>query len=255
MQSSNKLKCQVTPEDQLSALRAAYTLLQAGIPHVVWGEYAMAIAHCVPIGHGFFDLQLLVSPYDIVQAAHLICLKHPYTQVDIREAEYWPGDPKYLKPSSTVFLRHQDNPNCYDTNEPPNIYLHTASAFHFDSQDPTVITSDPNPPDESSRQLLYPSLPAFCNAIIDTIHEPPLPFYHHIFYWRWLGKLDSLCGYTVGVNRFTKKKGKLIGSCEWLLQAVKEENRPFLSRLLLDLRFLPLQTSAFERILIKDARW
>jgi len=248
-------KRQVSPNEQLSQLRAAHTLLQAGIHHVVWAEYAMAIAHCVPIGWGHFDLQLLIPPYNITQAAHLICLKHPYKPTDVREAEYWPGLPKNFDPLTTVLLRHRDYPNCYNINQPPNIYLHTASAFHFDVHNRTATVTDPSPPDESFRGLLYPSLIAFCDSIIDSIHEPPLPFCDQHFYWHWMRLLSDLCRYTTGEKGWTSRKGKLVGSCEWLLQEIKEENRPFLSRMLLELRLLPLQTSALERILIKDARW
>jgi len=85
--------------------------------------------------------------------------------------------------------------------------------------------------------------------------NPPLPFFDHHFYFRWSGFLDFLCTHTVGENKWYTRKRKLVKSCEWLLQEIKEENRPFFSRMLLDLRRLPLQTSALERLLIKDARW
>ena len=246
---------QLSHEDQLSRLRAAHTLLQAGIHHIVWAEYAMGIAHCIPISWTLFNLELLVSPYDITRAAHLICLKHSYTPIDVRRAQYWEGNPKGFNPLSTVILRHRDYPDCYKANEPPDIYLHTASTFHFDINDPSLTATHPCPPDEASGRLLYPSLLAFCNSIIDSIHEPPLPFYHANFYLNWLGLLDFLCGYAVGEKGYYTKDGELIGTCERLLQGIKEENRPFISRVLYDLGNLPLQTSAFERILIKNARW
>ncbi len=246
---------QLSHEDQLSRLRAAHTLLEAGVHHIIWAENAMGIAHCIPISWPLFDLELLVSPYDITRAAHLICLKHPYTPVDVRRAQYWEGNPKGFNPLSTVVLRHRDHPHCYKANEPPDIYLHTASTFHVDIHDLSLTTTNPCPPDEASGRLLYPSLPAFCNSIIDSIHEPPLPFYHLNFSLHWMGQLDLLCGYAVGEKGYYTKDGKLIGPCERVLQGIKEENRPFLSRLFYDLGNLTLQASAFERILIKDARW
>ncbi len=51
----------------------------------------------------------------------------------------------------------------------------------------------PSPPDESHSSILYPTLSAFYDSIIDTIHEPPLPInYNHFRLWlRTL--LASLC--------------------------------------------------------------
>ena len=50
-----------------------------------------------------------------------------------------------------------------------------------------------SPPDESHISILYPTLSAFYDWIIDTIHEPPLPInYNHFRLWlRTL--LASLC--------------------------------------------------------------
>ena len=69
-----------------------------------------------------------------------------------------------------------------------------------------------------------------------------------------MASLDLLIAHAGKAGR-PQKGGQLLGSCEMLLQGVKEENRPFLSRALYDLKKLPSDTSAFERILIKDARW
>jgi len=168
-------------DDQLSRLRATHTLLQAGIHHVVWAEYAMAIAHYVPIGFTVFDLELLISPYDITRAAHLICLEHRYTPIDVRQAHG--GYPDLFNPLSTVVLRHRGYlSSSYATNEPPYIYLHTPSTFRFDINNDSTLITNPNPPDESSGRLLYPSFIAFCDSIIDTIHEPLSSFldFHEI---------------------------------------------------------------------------
>lgn len=80
--------------------------------------------------------------------------------------------------------------------------------------------------------------------------------YDQFFDLHWPERLHTLCSYAAGVNTFTRKKGHLCSSfMPMALQTSQEENMPYLSRKLLRLKDLPLQTSSPERISIKDARW
>jgi len=246
--------------EQRARLRIPVTLLEAGIHHVVYGDDALGIVHRVPIC--LSSLELLVAPENIARTAELIRSKYPYSFVEPRDADCcrdysFPGmDRAYaFNGSDTILLRALDIDNARTNYEPSHILIHTTSVYHFDIHDPTRTMLNPAPPDDASKSILFPTVPAFYDSLIDTYHEPPLPTLNQSFTdWMRIA-MSYLSLYTISDKGICARGGKLIPSCSRVLQEAKEENRPFLSRHFFDLSCLGYEASTYERRLIKALCW
>ena len=218
--------------EQRVRLRIPVTLLEAGIHHVVYGEDVLGIVHRVPTG--LFSLQLLVAPENIARTAELICSKYSYSFVDPRDADCWwdysfPGmDRVYaFNGSNTILLRAFDVANACTNYEPPHVLIHAASVY---IHDPTRTTLNPSPPNDVSKSILFPTVPAFYDSLIDTHHEPPLQTFNRAFV-SWLRTaMGYLSLYTLSDKGAHMRGGKLLPSYSHALEEAKEENRPYLSR-------------------------
>ncbi|KAK0199929.1 hypothetical protein DFS33DRAFT_205120 [Desarmillaria ectypa] len=238
------------PDEQHARLGPPRSLLQADIPCVVGAEDALSIVHHVPTV--LFDQQLLVPDNYVKAAARVICSGLPYS---IRTTD---GDPRWKNffrfnkdrshafdlNVSTIFLQHVDPALAHETDKPVRIFVHAASVFHFDVQDPSCTCVKPSPPSDDSDAICFPTLPAFYDAIVDTKHDPPLPFVHQKFEASLVSFQSYLTMYTFSDKGITSVKNPagdgrvLIPACLELLQRIKDENRPFLIR-----HFLSMKTS------------
>ncbi|KAK0450368.1 uncharacterized protein EV420DRAFT_1705965 [Desarmillaria tabescens] len=255
------------PDEQYARLGPPRSLLKAGIPCVVWAEDALSIIHRVPTV--LFDQQLLVPDNYVKVAAQVICSDLPYSIRSTDNDERWKDFSRFNKDrphafdlnTSTIFLQHDDPALAHETNKPVRIFVHAASVFHFDVQDPSRSCMNPSPPSEDSSSIRFPTLPAFYDAIVDTKHDPPLPFIHQKFEASLASFQSYLTMYTLSDKGITSVKNPagdgrvLIPACLELLQKIKDENRPFLIRHFLSLKPLECHESEMERMVIKEERF
>ena len=92
--------------------------------------------------------------------------------------------------SDTILLRSFDVANACTNYEPPHVLIHAASVYHFDIKDRDT-TLNHSPADDVSRYILFPTVPAFYDSLIDTHHEPPLQNFTRAF----LSWLRTAMGY------------------------------------------------------------
>lgn len=199
------------------------------------------------------DQQLIVPDGDVTAAAKLICDNFPYMAVDNPQDEIWKDfrawnaeRPYAFQNTPSIMLHHTDPPG---NHLPCSILIHSASLFHFNIQDLSRTVTDPN---IASKPVRFPSVPAFYDAVIETVHEPPSEFVHRRLYNHLLLCQANLTYHTVSDKGVcTTKTGELIPACLRVLEEVKEENRPYLKCHFLWKRNNSFEDGAAERILIK----
>ncbi len=271
------------PSEQLARLRPPTVLLQAGIPCVVWAEDALSIVHRVPTV--LFDTQLLVSDDDLHSAAQTICSKLPYALANDDERA-WKDVRLFNKDrphafnigGPTLFLRHHNPewarknvrallPKYWDpcliiTSQEmaDRIFLHAASVFHFDVNDPSRTCLNPEPPSEESRDVRFPTLAAFYDALIATQVYPPQPFIHRMFERRLQCWISYLTQYTLSDKGICTEPSSgpdkvLIPACFDLLEKVKPETRPYLIRHLITVTPPEIWDAAVEMEAIREEEW
>ncbi|KAF8904170.1 hypothetical protein CPB85DRAFT_1318343 [Mucidula mucida] len=250
------------PSEQLARLGPPTVLLQAGILCVVWAEDALSIVHRVPTV--LFDTQLLVSDDDLHSAARTICSKLPYALSNDDERA-WKDVRLFNKDrphafnigGATLFLRHH-NPEWARKNEMADrIFLHAASVFHFDVNDPSRTCLNPEPPSEESRGVRFPTLAAFYDALIATQVFPPRPFIHRMFERRLACWISYLTQYTLSDKGICTEPSSgpdkvLIPACFDLLEKVKPETRPYLIRHLITVTPPEIWDAAVEMEAIRE---
>ncbi|KAF5341277.1 hypothetical protein D9758_017624 [Tetrapyrgos nigripes] len=268
------------PAEQNGRLGPPAAVINAGIPCVVFGEDALSIVHRVPTD--LFDQHLLVPDHMIDQAINSICNSFSYSWKETDPVHRW-NDFKVVNPQcphafnlnvSTKLLVHDNPESTFETYQPERILVHGASVFHFDIHDPSRTCLNPKPPFPQSCRVLFPTLPAFYDAYIDTYHEPPHPFVHMKFK-SWINTGQAyLTQYTLSdkgitskfesvvdadadasVSEKENKKRVIIPACLELINQVKEENRPRLIRNFLLMKPLDLPLSSEERMIIKAERY
>ncbi|PBK71307.1 hypothetical protein ARMSODRAFT_883557 [Armillaria solidipes] len=178
------------PYEQHARIGPSRSLLNASIRYVVWAEDALFIVHRVPIV--LFDQQLLVPDNCVKVAARVVCSDIPYSIRTTDNDARWEDFSRFNKEcphacdlnASTIFLQDVDASALIwqmKLTRPKRIFVHTASMFHFDVLDPSRTCVNLSPPSDDFGDTRFPTLPAFFNAIVDTKHEPPLPFVHQKF--------------------------------------------------------------------------
>jgi hypothetical protein len=139
------------------------------------------------------------------------------------------------------------------------ILVHRASTFHFDITDASRTVLNPKPPGEAFAAIRFPAVAAFLDALVDTQHEPPIPFYHMRFYHHLRTCMGYLSLYTLSDkgNQFTDddtNERVLLPQYLQVLDQVKEENRPRLTRDFMGIKQLPFEDSVMERRSLKAGR-
>ncbi|KIY65829.1 hypothetical protein CYLTODRAFT_356155 [Cylindrobasidium torrendii FP15055 ss-10] len=249
------------PSEQLARLRAPTVLLQARIPSVVWGENALAIVHRVPTG--LFESRLLVDDADLYAAAEAICARLPYSVAPVTEAHsqwrefkfYNADTPHVFEDGKTaVYLKHHNTEWALRNTVSSSIPLRS----NFDLHDPARTCFNSDPPSPDSRDVRFPSLHAYFDALVDAFHEPPHPFIHRKFQSDITCHLAYLSLYTLshrhlGACTLQETWGKpaveqeLTPECYDILNKIRPENRPFLIRFLLEAPILEYEKSIIER--------
>lgn len=117
-----------------------------------------------------------------------------------------------------------------------------------------------SPPSEDTRQIRFPTLAAFYDALVATRHDPPLPVIHQKFQASLATFISYLTLYTLSDNGITavedaNPEPTLIPACLDLLENIKHENRPFLIRHFLSMKPLEFEESAMERVALKQEHW
>ncbi|KAJ3515595.1 hypothetical protein NLJ89_g1657 [Agrocybe chaxingu] len=148
-------------------LGPARVLESSGIPFVIFGEDALAFVHFVPTV--LFDLTILV-PCDLVQAAveHLQKELPQYQVTQERSYQLLNNDVCALPRAMRLRDGAIEKPNL----SPEAILIVPQSHFHFDVRDETRSRGLIPPFDSSDSRIRFPTMPAFLDAIIDTMFEP-----------------------------------------------------------------------------------
>ncbi|KAJ7822945.1 hypothetical protein B0H13DRAFT_1737587 [Mycena leptocephala] len=259
-------KSPIGPLWQRARLGPPLSISRAGIPCVVWAEDALAIVHRVPTG--LFDLQILVPDGQVADAANAICANLPYVTLNGDAPDSHWHDYKIHNPDrphafiltlkDTLVLQHSDSNPAWE--EPSRILVHRASTFHFDITDASRTVLNPKPPDEAFAAIRFPTIAAFLDALVDTQHEPPIPFYHMRFSHHLRTCMGYLSLYTLSDkgNQFTENETNervLLPQYLQVLDQVKEENQPRLTRYFMRIKQLPFEDSVMERRSLKAARF
>ncbi|KAF9022807.1 hypothetical protein BDZ89DRAFT_1163070 [Hymenopellis radicata] len=256
------------PKEQRGRLGPPLSLLNAGIPCVVWAEDALSIAHRVPTN--LFDQQLLVPDALVDNAANAICTDLSYSVTPIREDDrrtwvdmrgFNKDEPHAFDLPSTVFLQHADPQSAYEEEKPLRIFIHGASTFHFDLDDSSRTTLNPEPPGQEYANIRFPTLQAFYDNLVEMLHEPPHPFRHMKLNLRLKCWMSYLSLYTLPGKGITDMEDEetnervLIPEVLPVLEQVKVENRPMIIRELLP-TVTPLHyaESVMERRTLKKER-
>ncbi|KAF4583619.1 hypothetical protein EYR38_002374 [Pleurotus pulmonarius] len=256
-------KSPCSPTEQLARLRASSLLTQAKISFVVWGEDALAMVHHVPIY--LFDQHLLVQDERVADAVAVICNELNYSVIDTASNVRWrdykiynPARPFAFGGTPTTLLQHSDPQLACETLEPERILVHAASTFRFPLQDLSRSCLNPSPPCPESAEVRFPTVPAFYDSLLDMMFEPPLEYVHFRSYQLLGSFIASLTTYNVseeGITRTDAPLGEfgLVPSCLQVLDEVKDENKPHLARLFLEMP-LDRELVSLERLLIRQAR-
>ncbi|KAG9221530.1 hypothetical protein CCMSSC00406_0009353 [Pleurotus cornucopiae] len=251
------------PGEQLARLRASSLLGRCKIPAVVWGEDALSIVHRVPTE--LFDQHLLVQDERVADAVEIICNELNYSPIDATNDDAW-GDYKIYNPARpiafegtpTTLLQHNDLNVTYKTMEPDRILIHAASTFQFPLQDLSRSCLNPSPPSPESAEVRFPTIAAFYDSLLDLSLEPPLKFVHFKSYQLLRTFVAYLTTYNVSDEGITKTHAPpgefgLIPSCLQVLDEVKDENKPHLARIFLEMP-VDRELVSLERLLIRQAR-
>ncbi|KAF5311073.1 hypothetical protein D9619_007888 [Psilocybe cf. subviscida] len=259
------------PAEQDARLRHLIPLLDAGIPFVVIAEDALSIVHRVPTS--LFEMQILVPDHLVSIAARTLCAHAPYRIADsasprwrkfILEERRW--GPSAWNTTFTVPLVHI-SPDIVEKQywrNPTHILVHPQSSFHFDLLDKTRTYPNPDPPSSDLASILYPTLPAFLDMLIETVYHPPVD---HIKVKMHLGTMCSyLYMYSMADSTGALFEGKpweckaptfdldrLMPHCWKILDGVKDENKLVVSRAIMGAEAsMKFEWERFERNLIKQ---
>ncbi|KAJ8501729.1 hypothetical protein ONZ45_g12039 [Pleurotus djamor] len=253
------------PSEQRGRLTPCRSLVKSGIPFVVWAEDALSIIHRVPTG--LFDQQLLVREGDVSHVAQIISEKHNYSVLDLSSDKRWndykiynPEHPSAFQGHPSILLGHNNMETVLKYELPDRILIHAASIYHVDIDDVSRTCLNPSPPRPEFSSIRFPTISSFYDSLIDTLHEPPLPFIHMKFRMMIMNFLAYLNLYTLSKDGITTEDTPLerlgvIPQCLEVLDGVKDENKPYLTRLFLRTPDFGFPVNALERGLIKEARW
>ncbi|KAJ8693353.1 hypothetical protein PTI98_008356 [Pleurotus ostreatus] len=249
--------------EQLARLKASSLLVRAKIPFVVWGEDALSFVHRVPTE--LFDQHLLVQDDRVADAVAIVCNELNYSPIDTANDDTW-GDYKIYNPARpfafegtpTTLLQHNDLNVTYKTLEPDRILIHAASTFHFPLQDLSRSCLNPSPPSSEAAGVRFPTVAAFYDSLLDMLLEPPLTYVHFRSYQLLRTFVAYLTTYNVSDEGITKTDAPpgefgLIAPCLEVLDEVKDENKPHLARLFLEMP-ADRELVSLERLLIRQAR-
>ncbi|KAJ7581436.1 hypothetical protein C8J56DRAFT_264701 [Mycena floridula] len=237
-------------------LLLARSLIQGGIPAVLWAEDALSLVYRAPFT-GVQEQQLLVPEDAVTEAVSVIRSDHPYTIADGNQDKQWADHaifnrdkPYAFQNTATALLVHR-NPDWVEKyGTPLRILVHSASMWHFEIYDKSRFCTIPDPPDldETTQSVRFPTIAAFYDSLVDTMFELPLPFIHKKFDMKLQLYRAFLTDHLCDNGPQTTEAGELIPACRRVLEEVKEENSPRLTKQLRSLQ-------AMERIsMIKQAR-
>ncbi|KAF4587056.1 hypothetical protein EYR40_011077 [Pleurotus pulmonarius] len=107
-------------------------------------------------------------------------------------------------------------------------------------------------------EVRFPTIAAFYDSLLDLLLEPPLKFVHFKSYQLLRTFVAYLTTYNVSDEGITKTHAPpgefgLIPSCLQVLDEVKDENKPHLARLFLEMP-VDRELVSLERLLIRQAR-
>jgi len=219
----------------------------------------------------WFDQQLLVPDHQLESSTKLLCDTLPYQELSDDPKTTWKD--MSLLPSGPAFA-----PHCFDIGKttrllarmepapdkagaiPARIFIHAASVFHFDTEDPRRTCLNPEPPSPEAAPILFPTVAAYYDALIDTMHDPPTPYLTtKLTMW-----CRTMAGYLTLYNvsrrgvAFTPEdedsspeERELIPEFLNVIEQLKAENRPWLVRHALGLRGMDFPDSYRERELLR----
>lgn len=217
-------------ETQDIRLKPARVVTKAQIPCLVWAEDALSFVHCVPTC--LFALQLLVPDENVELAASAITTGLPYRRLnrpDERWLEYRMLD-KSL-PSCfprSIALELVTPPQERSEDDPPEVFIHPQSYFHFDVRDQMQSISLVPPLPERNSDIRFPTLSAFFDTLIATILEPTIGYRH----WKLTETLRGYVAYLFVYHPKLRNRPRVLanGSLEperaAVLESLKKENQP-----------------------------
>lgn len=259
------------PAEQEARLRPLIPLLRAGIPFVVIAEDALSIVHRVPTC--LFEMQLLVPDHLVSMAARTLCTDSPYRISDsasprwskrILKERRW--GPSAWNATFTVPLVHI-SPETVEKQywwNPTHILIHPQSSFHFDVSNKTLTCHNPDPPSPDLAPILYPTLPAFLDMLIELQHHPPVDHVEvnmHLATTRSYLYMYSMADNTGALfdsepwecGTPTFDLNRLLPRCWTVLDEVKDENKLVVSRAIICAESsMKPEWERFERNLIKQ---
>ncbi|KAF5339448.1 hypothetical protein D9611_009773 [Ephemerocybe angulata] len=223
------VRAPVSADEIEGQLLPARALGSSGIPSVVFAEDAPAFVHFVPT----FAFQFTVHvPDELVQEAvqHLQKEIPSYHVTQERDYRLLDNDGVCALPRA-VQLQWDASEEKELLHTPEEILIVPQSHFHFDVNDPTRSRGLIPPFDPSNSRILFPTMPAFLDAIIDTMFEPVDGVSH--FYFK-MSYLSCFLSYLVLYNVrdydgcTDPATDELLPAAKALLEGVKAENLPFL---------------------------
>ncbi|PSS37923.1 hypothetical protein PHLCEN_2v238 [Hermanssonia centrifuga] len=214
-------------------MRPVRTITDAGIPCLVWGEDALALAHCVPTV--FFDLQVIV-PDDQVEAATLAILDaHPYYQRSSTPSPQWleyklidPAEPYCFVNSTTLRLVSPPG-HVPGQDDPTAILIHPQSHFYLDVRDHTRSLSLSPPLPLPYAHMRFPTIAAMLDAYVAVFLDPPLGYYHYKYSNHVRTCISYLCVYNPIMRAYPRilPNGKLEPGYASVVESLSPENRPY----------------------------
>ncbi|KAK7694408.1 hypothetical protein QCA50_001594 [Cerrena zonata] len=156
-----------------------------------------------------------------------MCDNFSYWAVDNPQDELWKDyrgwnveRPYAFQNTPSILLHHKGPP---ENHLPPSILVLPASLLHFDIRVPSRSVTNSNSLDNAFKPVRFPMVPAFYDAIIDTVHGLPSPFTHRRLYNRLLICQADLSLHTVSDKGVcTAKTGELIPACVRVPEEVKK---------------------------------
>jgi len=228
---------------RLALVRA---IAEAGIPHVVWGEDALAFAHCVPTM--LFALQILVPDRLVTTATSVITSRQTEFELEVAEtpsprwleyslAQARAGNYVHALPDS-AYLFHPLHDNITESMAASDrvwsMEIHPQSAFQFDVEDLSCsrVLVPGLPPSNAS--VRFPTRGAFLDSLVASFIDNPMPYYHVKLHMRIKTYIQYLGVYTLGMEDCTIRDGSaLCPEAEALLAELRPENRPFMRNYLM----------------------
>jgi hypothetical protein len=130
---------------------------------------------------------------------------------------------------------------------PTDILIHPQSSFHFDVRDASRTRPNPNPPSGDLAAIRYPTWLAFFDMVVDTLFHPPVEVHEsssglsnceiYLVMYALSNTEDApVENEPYHGDYHTSDLTRLLPQCWKALEKVKDENKLYLARCLLDIR-------------------